>query len=411
MTSRNLVVLAVAALLALGAGLWLAGQRSAGPALGNDLFYPTLQGELDAVTEVRILAPGGGNAVTLKRQEDGWRVGERQDYRADAAKVRRLLLALADAKVFEAKTANPEQYATLGVQDIGAADAGSVQVELHGTSQPYRVIVGKRGNGRNAYFVRRVDEPQSWLVDADLDAKAAPGEWLHREVLDISPDRVQSAQVSVGQTRPYTVAKQSRADENFAVDGLPRGKKLKSASAADGFATALSAINLTDVKPADQVVTDSAKPAARSVFMTFDGLRVEAQGHRDGDDHWLTLTTAFDAAHAERFKLPVLDDAASPNAGTKDGDAPASGNADAAAPLSAPTGAGTLASAADAPRAGETTSSVAAADDTHAAAASRAANGVEQESQQLNQQLAGWAFQIPAFKYEALFKPVAELTD
>src|SRR5690606_11287235 len=111
MTSRTLLSLTVAALIALSAGLWLASQRSADPAPGSDLLYPDLRGELDAVTEVRLLGPTAQTNVTLKRLEDGWRVGERHDYRADTAKVRRLLLALADARVFEAKTANPEHYA------------------------------------------------------------------------------------------------------------------------------------------------------------------------------------------------------------------------------------------------------------------------------------------------------------
>lgn len=397
MTSRNIVVLTVAACIALGAGLWLAGQRSAGPALSSDLLYPNLQHELDDITEVRLLTPGAAANVTLKRVDGSWRVAEREDYRADATKLRRLLLAMADAKVFEAKTANPEHYATLGVQDISAGNADARQVELLGSSQPYKLIIGKRGNGRDSYFVRRADEAQSWLVDGALDADASPEQWLHREVLNISADRIQSAQVSIGQARAYTVAKESRADEHFTVTGLPRGKQLKSPATADGFATALSAINLTDVARAEQITADT-KPAASSVFKTFDGLVVDAKGYRDGEDYWLTLTTSFDAEHAQRFKLPVLDDTAASDAEAKDGaDTPSSGDANAATDTSADTGGATTSAAAN---------NMDTADET-----SSSANKIEQESQQLNERLAGWAFQIPAFKYEALFKPVDELTE
>ena len=64
-------------------------------------------------------------------------------YPADAAKVRKLLLALAEAKPVEEKTSNPANYAALGVEDVSSADATGVRVELEGTAQPVNLIVGK----------------------------------------------------------------------------------------------------------------------------------------------------------------------------------------------------------------------------------------------------------------------------
>src|SRR5687768_12739 len=118
MTSRKLLVLATVAVVAVGAGLWLAGRQTSTPSSESAVLYPELKKELEAVTAVRIIKAGGNTAVELKRSESGWTVSERANYPADDAKLRKLVTSLADAKLLEEKTSKAESYATLGVEDI-----------------------------------------------------------------------------------------------------------------------------------------------------------------------------------------------------------------------------------------------------------------------------------------------------
>ena len=69
-------------------------------------------------------------------------MSERDNYPADEGKVRKLLIAIADAKVLEEKTSKPESYATLGVEDTKAAGATSLRIDLVGAPKPVSLIAG-----------------------------------------------------------------------------------------------------------------------------------------------------------------------------------------------------------------------------------------------------------------------------
>jgi hypothetical protein len=371
MTSRNLSILGLVAVIAVVAGVWLAGRQTSTPADTTAVLYPDLKKELDAVTAVRIVKAGGTPAVELERAEGGWTVAERNNFPADDAKLRKLITSLADAKLVEEKTSNPESYKALGVEDISNAAAGGVQIEIDGAKQPLKLIVGKQASGGQSYYVRRAGEPKSWLINKSIDTSSSADQWLRKSVIDVSADRVQSAEVTVGTAKPYSALKKTRADADFTVEGLPKGKELSSPSAADNFATALAGLTLSDVQPAT-AVTD--KPSAHATIKTFDGLVTEATGWKKDDKHYVALKTSYDAALAEKFKVATAD--------AEKKEAPAA-NSEGAPP--------------------------AAADKPAEEAAKSATRNVEEEASKANAQLTNWVYEIPAFKYDAIFKPVDEL--
>ncbi|HEY0681749.1 MAG TPA: DUF4340 domain-containing protein [Steroidobacter sp.] len=379
MTSRNLSILGLVAVIAVVAGIWLAGRQTSTPAQESAVLYPDLGKELDAVTTVRIVKAGGAPAVEMKRGESGWTVTERNNYPADDAKLRKLISSVAEAKLVEEKTSNPESYKTLGVEDVSDAAAGSMQIEIEGPKQPVKLIVGKQGSGGQSHYVRRAGEPKSWLINKSIDTSSSADQWLRKDIIDVSADRVQSAEVRVGAAKPYSVVKKTRADADFTVEGLPKGKELSSPSAADGFATALATLQLADVQPAT-AMTD--KPSATTTIRTFDGLVTEATGWKKDDKHYLALKTSYDAALAEKFKVATAD--TEKKDAVAEGDKAASDAKDAADK-------GTE----GAPPAAET--------------AKPATRNVEEEATKANAQHSAWVYEIPAYKYEAIFKPVDEL--
>jgi len=371
MTSRKLSILAIIAVIAVLAGLWLASRQTSPPSIASAALYPDLKQELGSITAVRIVKAGGTPALDLQRGENGWTVAERNNYPADEAKLRKLITSLTEAKVLEEKTSNPESYAALGVEDITNAAAGGVQIELDGPKQPIKLIVGKQAQGTQSQYVRRAGEPKSWLVNKSIDTSSSADQWLRKEVIDVSADRVQSAEVTIEKSKPYSAVKKTRADEDFTVEGLPKGKQLSSPSAADNFATALAGLTLSDVKAASEV-TDP--PSARATIRTFDGLVAEATGWKKDDKHYVALKTSYDAALADKFKVATADTEKKDAAGTDGDKKDAAANSEGAPPVDKP-----------------------------------ADPNVADESTKVNAQLNGWVYEIPAYKYEAIFKPVDEL--
>ena len=65
-------------------------------------------------------------------------VAERADYPADLPKLKKLLLAMGDAKIREEKTSNPDSYAVIGVEDPSQPGATGTQIEL--TALEFRLL-------------------------------------------------------------------------------------------------------------------------------------------------------------------------------------------------------------------------------------------------------------------------------
>lgn len=357
MTSRRLLLLGVAAIVAIATAMILSHQRTASVTAAGDTLYPALKDELNAVTAVRIYQSGDTRAVELLRKDGQWTVTDRSGYAADGVKVRKLLLALAEAKPVEEKTSNPENYPALGVEDTSAATASGARIELEGVSKPVNLIVGKAA-GMKGTYVRRAGEPASWLVNESINASATTHDWLQTSIIDVTADRVQSVNVTVD-NKSYTASKAARADADFRIDAMPKGKEADTFS-VNNLASALSSLTLADVLPAQDFGAE--KPSAHATVKTFDGLVADLDGYRKNDKHYVTVTAAYDAALAQRFHVETKTPA----------------NADAKA--------------------------------DEAAAPKADADTVEQTAKATNDRLKGWVFEIAGYKYDAIFKPIAELT-
>lgn len=357
MTSKKLLLLAAAAVAAMAIALLLSHQRSSSTEAVSDTLYPGLKDDLKSVTAVRIFKAGDERAIELVHKDGQWSVTERSNYPADAAKVRKLLLAIAEAKPVEEKTSNPENYAALGVEDVSGTTSTGSRVELEGTAKPVNLIVGKAGGVKGTY-VRRAGEPTSWLISESIGASTTAHDWLRASIIDVTADRVQSINVTTDARSSYTAAKSSRADADFKVEGLPKGKEAD-AFAVNGLASTLAGLTLADVLPAQSIASE--KPSAKATVKTFDGLVVDLDGYSKDEKHYVAVRTGYDAALAERFH--VATKAPEPVEGEKT-----------ATPTATP------------------------------------AETVEAAAKSTNDRLQGWVFEIPDYKYEAIFKPVDSLT-
>jgi len=367
MTSRRLLILAVTAIVVIAGAVLLANRQTSTASGSNELIYPELKAQADSVKAIRIYKAGDQRALELVRDGANWSITERNGFPAAPVKARRLVQALADAKVLEEKTSDPARYAALSVEDVNAADAKGVRIELDGPQTPVNLIVGKDGPGSKSSYVRRAGEKQSWLANTQLSASPEIRDWLDKDILNVSADRVQSAYIAIDGQKPYTAAKSSRADADFKVEPLPKGKELSGSSAANGAATALMSLTLDDVQTKASVAT--GKPQAQATYKTFDGLVVQVDGFKKDGKSYITVATSFDAKLAEQFKLKTAADE-KPKA---DDQAKTDDKAKAETPASPPN------------------------------------PNVEEEAKAANAKTANWAYEIPEYKFDTLFRPLDEL--
>ena len=363
MTYRTVTVLA-AALLVLGALALIAQYDPQPPSPGGGLLLPGLADDLDQVTQVAVVGAGAEPVATLQRDEDGnWSVAEKDGYPADVEKVYQTLISLAESRIVEPKTANPEFYDRLGVEDVAGDDAGGVAVTLTGAGSPVDVIVGD-AEGASQRYVRVAEQTESFLIDRDPDVGNETTDWLATEILAIPGSRMARVTVTHPDGEVVSVSKADPDQSNFDVEAMPDGRELQYASIANVMGTVLASLGLQDVEP----LSDADIQATVTEWATFDGLVITAEAFERDDEPWV----AFRAEYRAPAEAPSAD--AEPD-GVSDQEVASEDGADDA-------------------------SGDEAEDDTM---------DVATEAMELDRRLAGWRYRIASYQYDQMTRRMADL--
>ena len=289
MSRRTLVfLLGALVMLAVIAGVILTTDHTRDRRQEQALLLPGLKERLNEIRQIVLTGPGNKTIATLERGTRSWTVLERSNYPADLSRIRRNLLALADARLVEEKTSNPDSYARLGVEDPASASAGGVQLAITDGRNPASIIVGLSAPGTgDQTYVRRKGEATSWLVAGQFDLARTAGEWLDRSLTDIPAERIQSVTISHPGLETVRITRPGDSGGNatkggpteFLVADVPAGRELSYPGAGNGVASALADLRLEDVQPRAALGDDPGKPVVAR-FLTTDGLVIEVSAWR-----------------------------------------------------------------------------------------------------------------------------------
>ena len=346
MSQRTVAILAAA--LAVLLALVIFGQRTTAPVGMGSALVPDLEAALGDLERVTVAKANGETVATLEKRPDNWVVADKNGYVANAAKLRQALTALAEAKIVEQKTANPELYGRLGVEDVTAADAAGVSVALTAQGRELPTIILGNAEGSKYRYARRAGEAQSYLIDRNPDVPRAAAQWIDSVIVDVRGERVREVTITHADGEVVHISKASSELANFDVAGIPKGRELSYPGVANVIGNALRELNLEDVETA-------AAPAEQPTiveFRTFDGLIVRVTGSKRGDEDWISLEASVDSAQA-----------AAPPA------APAEGAAASTPPAADPNA----------------------------------------EAQRINAKVGGWRYKIAGFQYDQMTRRMAEL--
>jgi hypothetical protein len=348
MSQRTVAILAAALVLLLA--LVIFGQRASKPVGTGSALVPDLAAALADLERVTVVKANGETVATLEKRPDNWVVADKSGYVANAAKLRQALTALSEAKILEQKTANPELYGRLGVEDITAANAAGVSIALTAQGHELPTIILGNAEGSKYRYARRAGEAQSYLIDRNPDVPRAAAQWVDSVIVDVRGDRVREVTITHADGEIVHLSKASSELANFDVAGVPKGRELSYPGVANVIGNALRELNLEDVESA------SAQPEQPTVveYRTFDGLVVRVTGSKRGDEDWIMLEASVDAAQAATAAPPA---------------APAEGAAASTTPAADPNA----------------------------------------EAQRINAKASGWRYKIAGFQYDQMTRRMADL--
>lgn len=298
MRPRLLAGLSVAVLALAGTAWWLIERPTTADGAGTDLLLPDATGRIETLERLEVRGAGDVLLVALEKSDGRWRMPDRLDWPANQREVSRALFRLAQARRLEAKTANPERHARLGVEAVGAADAKGTELRLIGGGEPLRLTIGNNHPSLGGSYVRVGDDPQAWLLDVDIGPSRDPAAWLDRRLLDLPLARVAEVRVAPAKGRAFRLVRAD--DDRFSLDGQSSAAL---GNADDGNATAAVVQQLA----LDDLAADAGAAAEQTlVFESVDGVAVTLAAWRQDDATWARLSATLDEARARAwFEQPA----------------------------------------------------------------------------------------------------------
>ena len=385
MNRKAFVILAVVALLL--AGLAMLAQRGgdtasiAGDSAG-ELLVPGLAEQVDTITAIEISGAGAARLARIERAGEGWIVAEQDGYAAATSKVANLLIALAEARIVEEKTADPAFHSRLGVEAVDSAAATGLKVALTGSDGASFEIVLGDAYGDGERYARLAANAQSVLIDRNPDVARDPADWVRPEIIAIPSSRVQRVEVNHVDGESLVIHKEARELSDFTVDDVPEGRELQYSGIANVTGSVLQALRLDAVSRAPEA---PGEVLATTEFRTFDGLvlTVTATAAEEADGQpWLSFAARFDADQALDFATETVDDLGAAETPAED-----AGAADDA----------------------EETEGAASDESADTAEPGEPADDPVAEAAALNERLAGWRFRIPSYQYSQMTRRMDDL--
>lgn len=255
--------------------------------------FEDLRADPDAVAKIEVKSRFG--EFTLLRNGDNWFTPDRADYPVEANDVRRLIVSLADMRYVERKTANPERFARLEVQDIDSelADSAYVKVSNADDKTLAELIVGRPsarffGGNSSGTYIRFPDTNDTWLVSSVTNVQTRLVPWLNREIVKIPADTI--ARISIGEGEGAYVLSRANAESEFVIEGAPEGRTVDQEKVRP-VNRALANAELEDVKQRSAFSLPEGAQGAEVV--TFDGLSIRAKMVKVERKQWGTFEASY----------------------------------------------------------------------------------------------------------------------
>ena len=299
MKSKTIGLLAGITIVGILLAVFANREPSSGLPQSGQLLFPDLMSVVNDVNEVVIETKE--QTITLVRGEQTWGVKEKASYRADVEKVKQAIVGLADLRIHEPKTQNPELYERLGLQDTDqeGSPAKTVTVKTADNPETAKLVMGNqrpaKGNPRMSdIYVRKPGDPQTWLAIGNVPIETMPGEWMDKEVTALPTKRVRQVTVTHPQGDTLHLSKAKPEDLDFHLDSIPSGFKISSQFNVNNVVGTLVQLSFEDVKPQAKI-DFSANSGVLAVLETFDGLRLHVQTTKLDEHVWGKFSAEFDA--------------------------------------------------------------------------------------------------------------------
>lgn len=296
---RALTYLAAATGLALLLAVVSLWQRSSSsePSFKAVRMFPGLEAKAEEITTIQIETKD--KAFNISRDAKGqWLLPDKANYPADFNTVRKTILGLAELDLVEPRTNRADWQTKLGLSLPKSGGTGTLVTLKDSKGETLASVIagntveGGSSGGKQALYVRRPSEDQTYVARGTFQAQVDQAQWLDKAFFDVAKERVKSVAVKPLKGKPYSITRATPEQINFTVvDKIPAGRVLRTEGEANGLGFAILGLTFDDVTPAAKLDFTSA---VVTTYQTFDGLTLTVKTVEKDRDYWLTVEAAAD---------------------------------------------------------------------------------------------------------------------
>nr|WP_314072073.1 DUF4340 domain-containing protein [uncultured Roseococcus sp.] len=301
---RGLLLLGGAAVATLGGAYLLKPQNEAeGVFVPGTLAFPGLAARLSEARRIELVRHG--QATTLLRDGDTWRIEQASGYAARGERVHELLAGLTELRLVEERTSDAGRQAAIGVDD--PRNEGSTATLLRvldgqGTAIA-ELVLGRRrvrtqGNVPEAIYVRRPSEHKSWLAEGRMVADADPQLWINRDIASLAPDRLRRVEIARRGESPLVLARAGEVDAPLEIV-TPEDHPVADRTSLDEVTRAFDLLTFVEVRRAAEAPGEAL---GETRFAYTDGLTIIASPQREEQVLWVKLRAEGDSDEAREFQ-------------------------------------------------------------------------------------------------------------
>jgi hypothetical protein len=201
-------------------------------------------------------------------------------------KIANLLLGLRKFTLKEKKTNNPDNYHRLDLAETGENAAAIIKLK-NADSQFADISIGKQAQRSQGTYVRKNDDPQTWLSQGEINLDMDSSNWIVTSILDIESHNIKSVSFSPSESVAFNINKLTPDDQNFVLDNFPQGMQIKADTDINSLASGLQKLSIDSVL---KIMDTIDVPKVNTItYQLFSGMTYQLDLYNEGDQYMLTV--------------------------------------------------------------------------------------------------------------------------
>jgi hypothetical protein len=290
MSNKSLLILFLVTILIIIAAGVTSVKRAPQTVIDKTVLSDELNSRINDVAQIFIESENG--SLNIIKLEENWGVMQADNYPARFEKVKKLVIDAAELNVISPKTNKPELFRELGLDDPDQENSRSTLLTFRDVSgnDIETLVIGKQPSAGELY-VRIANTNNTYLVEGQLDLSIEIPDWIVRDLVDISEERIMEVIIEHPDGETLTLRRQ-QGEEVFTLTDAPPGRKPRSQYFTNQPATFLAKLSIENARSQGNFTYPDTP--VKTTFRSYDGLVATVYSAKIDSNNYASMEFSID---------------------------------------------------------------------------------------------------------------------